>query len=104
AKVEPGATVVVLGCGGVGLNAIQGARISGASAIVAVDIDDGRLERAKRFGATHTVRAARDDDGLVNAAQAVRQLIGGRGADYAFECTAVPALAPAPLRMVRHGG
>ena len=59
---------------------------------------------AERFGATHVIEAARDDANLAQAAQRVRALTQGRGADYAFECTAVPALAAAPLAMVRHGG
>lgn len=104
ARMLAGTSAVVLGAGGVGLNCIQGARIAGAATIIAVDVDDHRLERAVRFGATHTVLAARDDAGLVAAAEEVRALTGGRGADYSFECTAVPDLAPAPLRMVRNGG
>jgi S-(hydroxymethyl)glutathione dehydrogenase/alcohol dehydrogenase len=104
ARVAPGASVVVLGCGGVGLNAVQGARISGASPIIAIDINQERLERARMFGATHTVVAASDDVDLVAASADVRSMTAGRGADYAFECTAVPRLAAAPLRMIRHGG
>jgi Zn-dependent alcohol dehydrogenase len=104
AGVEAGASVVVLGCGGVGLNAIQAARITGAAPIIAIDVNPGRLEMARGFGATDVIRASRDDLGLVHAAAQVRALTGGRGADYAFECTAVPALGAAPLAMVRHGG
>jgi S-(hydroxymethyl)glutathione dehydrogenase/alcohol dehydrogenase len=104
AGVEAGASVVVLGCGGVGLNAIQAARIAGASPIIAVDVNPTRLEMARRFGATQVLEAAPDDAGLLNAAEEVRRRTGGRGADYAFECTAVPALGAAPLAMVRHGG
>ena len=103
AKVPPGASVAVLGCGGVGLNAVQGARISGAHPIIAVDIDEARLETAKRFGATDGVLARRDDEGLAEAAAEVRRRTGG-GTDFAFECTAVPALGFAPLAFVRHGG
>jgi len=95
AKVEPGASVVVLGCGGVGLSCIQGARHARAGMIIAVDVNPDRLALAEAFGATHTVPASRDDTGLLVAADAVRALIG-RGADYAFECTAVPELAAAP--------
>lgn len=104
AQVWPGASATVLGCGGVGLNAIQGCRIGGATTIVAVDVRPERLEAARRFGATHTVLAARDDAGLLRAADEVRGLTGGRGTDFAFECTAVPELAAAPLAMVHHGG
>jgi S-(hydroxymethyl)glutathione dehydrogenase/alcohol dehydrogenase len=104
AGVEPGSSVVVLGCGGVGLNVVQGARISGASAIIAVDTKPARLELALRFGATATLLADPADAGLGAVAAEVREQTGGRGADYAFECTAVPELGAAPLAMVRHGG
>ena len=104
AKVKPGSSVVVLGTGGVGLNVIQGARISGASVIIAVDINTKRLEMAKFFGATHTITADKNDTGLLRAAQEVKSLTHGRGADYAFECTAIPQLGAAPLAMVRNAG
>ncbi|MGH9133799.1 MAG: alcohol dehydrogenase catalytic domain-containing protein [Ilumatobacteraceae bacterium] len=104
ARVEPGASVVVLGCGGVGLNVVQGARIAGALPIIAIDVNAGRLELAIRFGATEAMLADRDDRGLEEAARSVRERCGGRGADYAFECTAVPELGAAPLAMIRHGG
>jgi Zn-dependent alcohol dehydrogenase len=103
AKVEPGASVVVLGCGGVGLSCIQGARHAGAGVIIAVDVNADRLVLAKTFGATETLLAARADVGLLGAAEAVRAKLG-RGADYAFECTAVPELAASPLAMVANGG
>jgi len=103
AKVTPGSSVVVLGTGGVGLSVIQGAVYSGAARIIAVDVQEKRLELARRFGATHAVLAGRDDKGLLDAAREIRALTV-RGADYAFECTAVPSLAAAPLAMVRDGG
>lgn len=104
AQVEPGASVVVLGTGGVGLNVIQGARIAGALSIIAVDVNPGRLEMARAYGATECIVADRNDRGLLKAAEAVKKLTGGRGADYAFECTAVPELGAAPLAMVRNAG
>lgn len=104
ARVEPGASVAVLGTGGVGLNVIQGARIANAGMIIAVDVNPARLELAKQFGATHVVQAERGDADLRRAGEQVRKLTGGRGADYAFECTAVPELGAAPLVMVRNGG
>lgn len=104
AKVKPGSSVVVLGTGGVGLNVIQGARISGATVIIAVDVNPQRLEMAKFFGATHTITADKADAGLMQAAQQVKALTQGRGADYAFECTAIPQLGAAPLAMVRNAG
>jgi S-(hydroxymethyl)glutathione dehydrogenase/alcohol dehydrogenase len=103
AKVEKGSSVVVLGAGGVGLSVIQGAVHAHAATIIAIDINPNRLELAEQFGATHTILADKEDTGLLRAAQQVRQLTG-RGSDYAFECTAVPELGPAPLAMVRNGG
>lgn len=104
AKVIPGSSVVVLGTGGVGLNVIQGARISGAEKIIAVDINENRLELACEFGATHTVLARREDDNLLEASRTIKQMTHGRGADYAFECTAIAALGAAPLAMIRNAG
>ncbi|MDX2249614.1 MAG: alcohol dehydrogenase catalytic domain-containing protein [Bacteroidia bacterium] len=104
ARVKAGSSVVVLGAGGVGLNVIQGARISEAEKIIAIDIHPGKLEMAKTFGATHTLLAEKEDKGLLRAAQTVKTMTGGRGADYCFECTAVPALGAAPLAMVRNAG
>jgi Zn-dependent alcohol dehydrogenase len=71
--------------------------------IIAVDVNPERLALAEAFGATHALPASREDAGLLAAAEAVKGLIG-RGADYAFECTAVPELAAAPLAMVANGG
>lgn len=104
AKVVAGSSVAVLGCGGVGLNVVQGARIAGATTIVAVDVNDERLAMATRFGATHELKADRADVGLAAAAEQVKVMTGGRGADYAFECTAIPELGVAPLAFVRNGG
>jgi S-(hydroxymethyl)glutathione dehydrogenase/alcohol dehydrogenase len=104
ARVEAGASVVVLGTGGVGLNVIQGARISGASKIIAVDVNPKRLKMATQFGATHTILADQMDRGLLAAAEKVKTLTYSRGADYAFECTAIPELGAAPLAMVRNAG
>lgn len=104
ARVTPGTSVAVLGCGGVGLNVIQGARLSGADPIIAIDIRPSSLEQARRFGATRTVLAPPEDPNLDRLAAAVRDLTGGRGADFAFEATAVAALAFAPLRLIRDGG
>jgi len=77
AKVEPLSSVVVIGAGGVGLNAVQGAAFSGAHPVIAVDLTDYKLEAAKTFGATHTVKG--NDE---NAVKEVKQLTEGRGADY----------------------
>ena len=104
AKVKEGSSVVVLGTGGVGLNVIQGARIAKAARIIAIDINENRLAMAKQFGATDTIPADKNDEGLIMAAGKVKTLLGGRGADYAFECTAIPQLGAAPLAMVRNAG
>lgn len=98
ARVEPGAAVVVTGCGGVGLNCVQGARIAGASTIVAVDIVPSKLERARALGATHTVDAATE-----NAVDAALELTGG-GADHVLEAAGVNRLAEQGLEMLRAGG
>jgi Zn-dependent alcohol dehydrogenase len=104
AKVTAGSSVVVLGTGGVGLSVIQGAKISKASKIIAVDINEGRLAMAKKFGATDMILADKKDIGLLGAAKKVKTMTDDRGADYAFECTAVPELGAAPLAMIRNAG
>ncbi|MFC3123030.1 zinc-binding dehydrogenase [Agaribacter flavus] len=104
AKPEWGSSVVVIGTGGVGLNVVQAARISGAAKIIAIDVNEQRLEMAKEYGATDVILADRDDKGLLNAAEVVKGMTQGRGADYAFECTAVPALGVSPLAMIRNAG
>lgn len=104
ARVQPGETVAVLGCGGVGLNVVQGARLAGASRIIAIDTHQAALDRARALGATDTLVAERGDPALQAAVSAVRALTDGRGVDYAFEATSVPALAFIPLLLVRDGG
>jgi S-(hydroxymethyl)glutathione dehydrogenase/alcohol dehydrogenase len=103
ARVQEGASVVVLGCGGVGLSVIMGAVHANAAKIIAVDLNQHRLELARRMGATDTVQADSADTGLLKVAANIHTLLG-HGADYAFECTAVPELGAAPLAMVRNGG
>ncbi len=104
AKVRKGSTVVVIGAGSVGLNVIQAARICEAKNIIVIDVNENRFQLANKFGATHTILADRNDQGLINASLKVKELTDQRGADYAFECTAVAALAASPLAMVRNGG
>ncbi|MGH2517192.1 MAG: alcohol dehydrogenase catalytic domain-containing protein, partial [Ktedonobacterales bacterium] len=77
ARVEAGATVVVIGTGGVGLNAVQGARLAGARRIIALDLLDSKLAVAEIFGATHTLNAGRDD-----VRKQILDMADGRGADY----------------------
>lgn len=104
ARIEPGSTVVVLGCGGIGLSTLLGAKYCNAARILAVDINPERLALALQLGATETLLADRADVGLREAAQEIKRRNGGRGVDYAFECTAIPALGAAPLAMVRSAG
>jgi S-(hydroxymethyl)glutathione dehydrogenase/alcohol dehydrogenase len=99
ARVEPGASVVVIGCGGVGLNVVQGARLAGASRIIACDLLDNKLAFAREFGATHAINAARD-----TVVDQVRALTGGRGADYAFDAIGSEATTLQILDAVRPGG
>lgn len=103
ADIRPDTTVVVIGTGAVGLFVVQGAVQQGAQTIVAVDVNPARLEFAKRLGATHSVQASAADEGLLEAAGAIRELLG-RPADIAFECSAVPSLAASPLAMICNGG
>ena len=104
AQVQAGDTVAVVGCGGVGLNIVQGARIAGASSVIAIDTNPAALQRARDLGATDAIVPNDGDVEWHDVADAVRALSGGRGVDYAFEATAMPALAFMPLRLVRDGG
>jgi S-(hydroxymethyl)glutathione dehydrogenase/alcohol dehydrogenase len=97
AGVTPGSSVVVFGCGGVGISAIQGARIAGASAILAVDMVESKLEQAKHFGATHVTTP----DGF-DAARAA--ITGGEGFDFALECIGNPNTIRATYDAARRGG
>ena len=96
AAVEAGSKVVVFGCGGVGISVIQGAKVAGASVIVAVDLVEDKLEMAKRFGATH---ACKPDD----LAELQAELTGD-GFDYAFEAIGVPAVMRQAYDATRRGG
>jgi len=98
ARIEPGSTVAVFGCGGVGLAAIQGARIAGARRIIAVDKFPSKLELAKQLGATDGV-----DTSQVDAVQAIRELTGG-GVDYAFEAVGLKVLAEQCFESIKAGG
>jgi S-(hydroxymethyl)glutathione dehydrogenase/alcohol dehydrogenase len=97
AKVAPGSSVVVFGCGGVGISAIQGARVAGASEIVAVDLVDSKLEEAQRFGATHAVKPDELDS-------AKASITGGDGFDYAFEAIGLPVTMRSAYDVTRRGG
>jgi S-(hydroxymethyl)glutathione dehydrogenase/alcohol dehydrogenase len=99
ARVEPGATVMVIGCGGVGQAVVQGARIAGAARIIAVDPVALKRESALAFGATDAV-----DPGAVKARDAARELTDGRGADYVFEVIGTAATMRQAVECTRPGG
>ena len=99
AKVRPAESVAVIGCGGVGINVIQGARLAGANPIIAIDTVESKLDMAERFGATHRINAADGD-----AVAAVQELSGARGVDAAFEVVGVPTLERQAFDMTRRGG
>ena len=98
AQVRPGATVAVFGCGGIGLNVVQGARLSGASRIIAVDRVDAKLELARQLGATDTVNAAQADP--------VTEIIGmtDGGVHYSFEAIGLKVAAEQAFNVLRRGG
>ena len=99
AHVAEGDTVAVLGCGGVGLNVVQGARIAGAARIIAVDTNPAKLALAASFGATHAVDASRHD-----AVAGVMDLTDQRGADVAFEVVGTQRTIDQAVTMARRGG
>ena len=99
AKVEPGSSVAVFGCGGVGLNAIQGAAIAGAERILAIDTMQSKLDMAKKFGATDVLLTLPGQDPTKD----IKKLTGG-GPDYAFECVGSGALAELAYKVIRRGG
>jgi S-(hydroxymethyl)glutathione dehydrogenase / alcohol dehydrogenase len=99
ARIEAGASVAVIGCGAVGLNAIQGALLQSPRRIIAIDRDKARLDLARTFGATDTVRAT--EDGTV---EAVKALTHGRGADYVLEGAGHPSAFRLSAEIVRPGG
>ena len=97
AGVTPGSSVVVFGCGGVGISAIQGARIAGAAEILAVDMLDSKLEMAKHFGATHVCTPDHLEDLKM-------QITGGEGFDFAIECIGNPITIRGAYDAARRGG
>jgi S-(hydroxymethyl)glutathione dehydrogenase / alcohol dehydrogenase len=99
AGVKPGSSVVVIGCGGVGLNSIQGARIAGASPIIAVDVEPAKLAAAREFGATETINARSED-----VAERVKALTGGRKADWVFVTVGVKGAAEQGVSLMKRNG
>jgi S-(hydroxymethyl)glutathione dehydrogenase / alcohol dehydrogenase len=98
AKVPPGATVAVIGCGGVGLSAVQGAAIAGAGRIIAIDMLDSKLELARKMGATDAVNPKKGDP-----VQQVKELTSG-GVDYSFEAIGLKIAAEQAFGMLKNGG
>ena len=98
AKIEPGTTVAVFGAGGVGLSAIQGARLGGARMIIAVDVHENKLATARELGATHIVDASSRDP-----VRAIREMTGG-GVDYSFEAIGLKQTAEQCFECLRAGG
>ena len=97
ANIQPGSSVVVFGCGGVGISAIQGARIAGAAEILAVDMVESKLEQAKHFGATHVCTPDAFE-------QMKGEITAGAGFDYALECIGNPVTIRATYDAARRGG
>jgi S-(hydroxymethyl)mycothiol dehydrogenase len=100
--VFPGARVAVIGCGGVGLSVIQGAKLAHAKMIIAVDINPVKLEWAKKFGATHTVNAKEGDP-----VEQVRKLTEDGwdgGVEFAYEATGIPRSTEQAVKMLSYGG
>lgn len=100
AKVGTGESVAVIGMGGVGLNSIQGAVLSGAQPIIALDLLENKLEAARAFGATHTINSSQVADPVA----AVQALTNGRGVDYAFVTVGSPKAVAQAITLVRRGG
>jgi S-(hydroxymethyl)glutathione dehydrogenase/alcohol dehydrogenase len=98
-QVTPGSSVAVIGCGAVGLSAIQGARLAGAGAVIAVDVLPHKLKIARRMGATDTVDASAGD-----AVESVKEITGGRGTDVAIEAVGSVPTTQQALAMARRGG
>ena len=99
AKVKVGNSVAIFGCGGIGLNAVQGARIVGALKIIAVDVMPQKLEYARQMGATHLVDGSKED-----SVEVIKKLTGGRGVDYAFEAIGLAKTIEQAFAAIRRGG
>ncbi len=99
AKIEPGSAMAVIGCGGIGLSAIQGGRIAGANKVIAVDMNPSKLELAQSLGATHVVNASDGDP-----VEQIRELTDGMGVHNSFEAVGMKETAEQAFRMLRSGG
>jgi S-(hydroxymethyl)glutathione dehydrogenase / alcohol dehydrogenase len=99
AGVKAGSSVVVIGCGGVGLNSIQGARIAGASPIIAIDVEAAKLAAAREFGATETINARSE-----HVVERVTALTGGRKADWVFVTVGIKGAAEQGVSLMKRNG
>jgi len=100
AQVNNGCSAVVLGIGGVGINVLQGLKLSKAKTIIAVDINEQKLDLAKKFGATDVILNTNIDDTL----RKIETILFGRKADYVFECTGNSSLVPLAFQSTQSGG
>ncbi len=100
--VFAGSRVAVIGCGGVGLSVIQGARLQHARQVIAVDVSDKKLQQAKAFGATHTVNALEGDP--VTQVRALTEDGWDGGVEFAFEATGIPKCTEQAVQMLSYGG
>ena len=99
AAMRPGATVAVVGCGGVGLNSIQAAALNGASRVIGIDVTPEKLEAARRFGATHALLAGGDE-----VVEGVRRLTGGHGVDHVFVTVGAKPAIDGAFALLARGG
>ncbi len=99
ARVKIGESVVIIGCGGIGLGVVLGAKIAGAHPVVAVDLFDHKLDKAREYGATHTVRASRE-----NVDASVRDIVGEAGCDVAIDGTGNPEVVEKAFKMTSSTG
>ena len=100
AEVQPGSSVIVIGCGGVGLNVVQAAVLAGASVIIGIDLHDDKLAMAQGFGATDLIK----NESPKATVEQVFELTGGEGADYAFEVVGIPSLVRLAWDCLRQDG
>ncbi|MEM4449871.1 MAG: Zn-dependent alcohol dehydrogenase [Nitrososphaerota archaeon] len=99
ARVKPGSSVAVFGCGGVGLNIVQASRLAGAATIIAVDILDEKLEVASKLGATHLINSRKTDP-----VEEVKKITDGKGVDYAFEAVGITGVMEQAFRSTKKQG
>jgi len=99
AQIEPGSVCAVFGAGGIGLSAVQACRIAGAGRVIVIDVEDDKLEVAKTVGATDVINGATS-----NATEVVKEMTGGEGVDYAFECIGLKSTCEQAWKIAGVGG